>query len=112
MFRIFKISNLRKSANNSLSDLFPRAIFWDVNIDNLSLSKDKNFIIQRVLSRHMNKNEYLENLEKLYSKNLIKSSAKDSSEIFGNENIEFIANRYGLRPNVFKKYIPNLEHYA
>lgn len=112
MFVLSKIFNSKKSVNINLSDLFPRAIFWDVNIEKLSPKKDRDLIIQRVLSRHMNTLENLENLEKLYSKNIIKIFAKNSSEIRGNENIEFIANRYGLRPNAFKNYIPNLKQYA
>jgi hypothetical protein len=112
MFLISKILNSRKSVNYNLSDLFSRAIFWDVNIEKLSPNKDKDLIIQRVLSRHMNRLENLENLEKLYSKSVIKSFAKNSSEINGNENIEFIASRYGLQPRAFKKYIPNLKQYA
>jgi len=79
-------------------------------MEDLSINRDKDFIIQRVLSRHMNKIENLENLEKLYSKNIIKSYAKNSSEIFGNENIEFVANRYGLNPMGFKKYLPNIKY--
>lgn len=84
-----------------------------MKMEDLSINRDKDFIIQRVLSRHMNKIENLENLEnleKLYSKNSIKLYAKNSSEIFGNENIEFVASRYGLNPRGFKKYLPNIKH--
>lgn len=110
MNSLFNISNRFKSDKHNLSDLYSRAIFWDVKMEDLSINRDKDFIIQRVLSRHMNKIENLENLEKLYSKNIIKSYAKNSSEIFGNENIEFVANRYGLNPMGFKKYLPNIKY--
>lgn len=107
MYSLFNISNRFKSENYNLSDLYSCAIFWDVKMDDLSIKRDRDFIIQRILSRHMNK---IENLEKLYSKKIIKSYAKNSSEIFGNENIEFVASRYGLNPMGFKKYLPNIKY--
>jgi len=110
MNSLFNISNRFKSGKYNLSDLYSRAIFWDVKMEDLSINRDKDFIIQRVLARNMNKIENLENLEKLYSKNIIKSYAKNSSEIFGNENIEFVASRYGLNPRGFKKYLPNIKY--
>jgi hypothetical protein len=112
MFNVFKISNRGKLKGYSLSDLFPYEMFWDVEIDNLSLEKDSRFIIQRVLSRSMNNSEYFEKLEKLYSNKRIKSIAIQSPEIIGNEDIEFIASRYHLNPERFKKYIPNIAMYA
>lgn len=104
MYSLFNIPNRFKSDKYNLSDLYSRAIFWDVKMDDLSIKRDKDFIIQRVLSRHMNK------IENLYSKNIIKSFVKNSSEIFGNENIEFVASRYGLNPRGFKKYLPNIKY--
>lgn len=102
----------KKSIAPSLSDLFPRGLFWDVDVSNLSIDQDQDFIIQRVLSRHMNKVEYLLDLERLYPKELIKFYALSSPDIFGNDNIDFVAKHYGLNPLDFKKYIPNLSQYA
>ncbi len=107
-----KIVYSKKPEDSRLSELFPISIFWDVDVNNLSIGKDEDFIIQRVLSRHMNKVEYLENLDQLYPKELIKSYALSSPDILGNDNIDFVANHYGLNPLDFKKYIPNLSQYA
>ncbi len=112
MFGLVKRLFGEKSVEPKLSDLFPDAIFWDVDGDELSVEGDKDFIIQRVLSRHMNKLEYLENLELLYPHELIKYYALNSPDILGNENIDFVAKRYGLNPLQFKKYNPNLNQYA
>jgi len=112
MFGLNKILFGGKSVGPKLSDLFPVAIFWDVDANELSVEEDKDFIVPRVLSRHMNKVEYLENLELLYPKELIKYYALNSPDILGNENIDFVAKRYGLNPLQFKKYIPNLNQYA
>lgn len=93
---------------NVLRANFRKAIFWDVDMDKLSKKADKVFIIDRVLSRNMENPVYLERLEKLYQIKDIKKIAKSSRSIRGNEAIRFIAKRYGMDPNSFKNYIPNL----
>ncbi len=98
----------RNIKNKELVDLFPKAIFWDVALEKLSIKDDKDFIIQRVLSWHMDNEERLENLEKLYAIEDIKHYALKSNEIFGNEAIEFLAKRYNLEPSQFQKYILSL----
>lgn len=83
-------------------------MFWDVDMDKLSVKHDKNFIIDRVLSESMRNSIYLDRLEKFYSISDIKKAAKASRSIRGNEAIKFIAHRYGMKPESFKEYIPNL----
>ena len=112
MISLSKILKVDNSLGHGLSDIFPREMFWDIDMDNLSLEKDSDFIIQRVLSRSMHNSEYLGKLEKLSSIKKIREIALQSSEIRGNEDIEFIAERYQLRPEQFKKYISNLSMYA
>ena len=91
-----------------LESLFRKAMFWDVHMDRLSIKKDKEFIIDRVLARNMLNPKYLENLEKLYSVDLIKRVAIESNSIRGNEIIRFIANRYGMAPESFRLFIPGI----
>ncbi len=104
MFKLFK--------KYKLIELFPRAMFWDVDPEKLSIRKNKSFIIQRVLSRNMEREEYMENLEKLYSIEDIKHFALISHQIFGNENIDFIAKLYDMNPRDFPKYILDFSKYA
>lgn len=99
------ISGKKKLDNKNLAQLFPAVMFWDVNMKKLSLIKDKDFIIVRVLSRFMNNDDYLKKLESIYSLSDIKRFAVRSNEIFGNEIIEHLAKRYHLSPLNFKKYI-------
>ena len=73
--------------NYKVSDLFPKHIFWDVNPDKLHIDKDKDLIINRVLSWGMD-DSLFDKLEKLYSKKIIKNIAIHSSEIKGNETKE------------------------
>ena len=91
-----------------LESLFRKAMFWDVHVDKLSIKKDKEFIIDRVLAGSMLNPRYLENLEKLYPVDLIKRVAIESNSIRGNEIIRFIANRYGMAPESFRLFIPGI----
>ena len=100
--------NSKKIKKNDLRSNFRKAMFWDVEMDKLSIKHDKFFIIDRVLSRSMKNSIYLDRLEKFYSIKDIKEVAKSSRSIRGNESIRFIANRYAMNPKSFKQYIPNL----
>lgn len=90
-----------------VSDFFPRRMFWEYNVDGLSLQKDKDFIIERVLNRsllpELEQNICL--LENLYSKEYVLALALHCTEIYGNEAIEIIANHYQLNPKKFHQYI-------
>ena len=99
------ISDKNRLVSKKLSHLFPAVMFWDVDMDMLSLNRDKDFIIPRVLGRFMDNDKYLDNLEAIYPIDEIKNFAINSNEIFGNEIIERLAKRYHLNPFDFKKYI-------
>lgn len=94
-----------------LSELFRKGMFWDVDMDKLDVKRDYEFIIPRVLNRFMDQIEYLENLEKIYPKDMIIYYAKNSSEIRGNEKIEILANRYELDPKDFPNYLQLDKYY-
>lgn len=98
----------RRPALSGERDLsvFRRAMFWDVNMDNLSVKRDKAFIIERVLSGSMKNPKYLDHLEKLYSIQDIKKVASSSNQLRGNDSIAFIADRYHMDVNSFKQFIP------
>lgn len=59
-------NDLRDDKQVILSDYFPKAIFWDVNLDKLDYKKDADFIIPRVLDWGDYKNAW-DKLELLYS---------------------------------------------
>lgn len=87
---------------------FQKWMFWDVDMGKLSVKEDKFFIIDRVLSGSMENPKYLQQLDKMFSRQDIINVAKSSRSIRGNESIRFIANRYGMDPKSFKQYIPNI----
>lgn len=96
-----------------LSDIFPKQVFWDVDLDKFSLenSEDKSFIIQRVLKMSYLQDNLLQNLESLFSVDEIKYYAKGSHEILGNERIEKICERYKMKPSNFPHYFKNIENF-
>jgi len=88
--------------DQKLSELFPKPIFWDVNIEKLDWEADWSFIIERVLDRNLGRLHLLDQLDQIYPKPLIQRVAKESCSIRGFENIEYLAKRYGLEPHEFK----------
>jgi len=91
--------------DQKLSELFPKPIFWDVPIEKLDWEADWSFIIERVLDRNLGRIHLLDQLDQIYPKSLIIRVAKESCSIRGVENIEYLANRYGLDPHDFKNGI-------
>jgi len=106
------VGSIHQGVELNLEDFFPKVKFWDVRMENISIIEDSDFIIQRILNRFMHNLETLNTLEMLYPLRLIRQIAMDSSQIFGNELIEYLADRYLLDPKDFKKYIPNIEDYS
>ncbi|WP_057939103.1 DUF6922 domain-containing protein [Algoriphagus resistens] len=97
--------NISKKRNRvSLSDYFPKEIFWDVNLDELDYKEDSDFVISRVLDWGNFKNSWY-NLKKLYPNDMIRYYCLNQSQIFGNENIEFLGNLFNINPELFPRYI-------
>ncbi|SIT18138.1 DUF6922 domain-containing protein [Belliella pelovolcani] len=86
-----------------LSDYFPKAIFWDVNLDELDYKKDADFIIPRVLDWGDYKNAW-DKLKLLYPLKVIKYYCLNQAQIFGDENIEALAAKFNLNPEEFPRY--------
>lgn len=94
--------------NQKVIDVFNSGFFWDADLNALSFEEDKEYIIERVLARSFWLKEDLEKLEALYDRELIMDLAINSIQIFGNEQIEAIAQHYNLNPESFFRYIKNL----
>ena len=87
-----------------LSDYFPKAIFWDVNLDQLDYREDADFIISRVLDWGEYRGAW-DKLELLYPKKLIQHHCIHQAQVFGNENIEKLAQKFDLKPVQFPRYV-------
>jgi len=80
-------SNIRESIVNPLIGKIRKSIFWDTDIRNIDVNKNKRFIIQRILERG-NQNEISELID-LYSKSIIRQELEKISNSF---NPNFIRN--------------------
>ena len=58
---------------------FSSNLFWDCNIDDIELQKNKRYVIERVLTRGQWKD--FQTLLRIYPRNEIIASAKDSKEL-------------------------------
>lgn len=108
-----KVKSQIKSNVEKLEGVFPKAFFWDVDLENFSLEnwEDRSFIIQRVLNMSDLQDGVLDNLEKLFPVEEIKYYAKDSKEIMGNEIIEKLCVRYNMNPSLFPHYFENIKDF-
>lgn len=86
--------------------VFPKWMFWDVDIDKIDIDKDVDFIIDRVLNWFMDDVNYLETLDLIYPLDVIKHYAVNM-DVRGNEKIEFLCKRYNLKSSEFKYYLSN-----
>lgn len=102
------MSKIRTMKNQKVTDVFRAFFFWDADLDTLSFEEDKEYIIERVLARSLWLEEDFQKLEQLYDKDLIIDLAINSIQIFGNEQIEEIAQHYNLQPTQFVRYIKDL----
>lgn len=84
---------------------FRSGFFWDCKKEDIKVDSDFDFVIERVLSRSHDLKKDIQKLEEIYSSRLIKKIAKNNNgQIFGNEQIEEIAEHYNLKPKHFERY--------
>lgn len=87
-----------------ISTVFPKHLFWDVDIDKLDASRDKALIIPRALfmSNENSFNHDIEKLELFYSSSEIINNLKSTKERISNKVCEMVAERYHIP--VFQRY--------
>jgi len=95
---------LKSIKNKSIEDVFPKVMFWDVDMNKIFLDNDADFIIDRVLNWYMDDVKILDLLDSIYPIDMIKYYAVNM-DVRGNETIEFICNRYNLKISQFKYYL-------
>ena len=77
-------------------DIFPKHLFWDVNMASLDVNRDKGLIIPRALfatNEQSFENDMIK-LESLYSKSTILAELQATRERISNEVCEWVAQRY------------------
>ena len=75
---------------------FKKSYFWDCELGDIRLKSHLFLIIERVLSQSLELEKDLAQLEDIYPISKIKEIALSSTQIFGNERINFISKKYNL----------------
>lgn len=83
-----------------ISHSFPKHLFWDINMDNLSIERDKDMIIPRALFQVNNSNfdQEIKNLERFYSPKEIVECLKETKERISNDLCCLVASKYNIAP--------------
>lgn len=83
-------------AKQRISDILPRYLFWDINIDALDLKKDKDIIIPRALFATTPDTfpSDIKKLEKVYSRTEIVEELKYTKERISNKVCRMVSERY------------------
>ena len=89
---------------NTLLTFLPNHLFWDIDVNKLSIKGDKNTIIPRMLFSTTKDSFETEItiLEKMYSTDEIIESLTHTKERISNEVCRLVADRYTIKP--FKRY--------
>jgi hypothetical protein len=84
---------------NNISKIFPKHLFWDVDMTCLDLEKDKDLIIPRALfatTTETFQSDILK-LESLYPKTQILQELKTTKERISNQVCTLVARRYHVK---------------
>lgn len=92
-------------------DLFEPYFFWDCVVEEIDLKDDAEFIIERILARSFDEDreDNINKLLSIYAIEKIRTVAKNSTQIFGNNKIEKFSKIIGISPTEVKTYIKCLD---
>lgn len=81
---------------------FDKALFWDIDLNNLDIKKHSKFIIERVIKRGSLEDWFY--LKKIYSLDIIE---KESLHIrsLDKKTLHFLSNYFGVDKSKFRCYI-------
>tara|TARA_B100000795_G_scaffold138632_1_gene103606 strand:+ start:5981 stop:6274 length:294 start_codon:yes stop_codon:yes gene_type:complete len=91
---------VKTTKNISVKTLFPKHLFWDMDINMLQLKEDKDIIIPRALFFTSEKEfeKDITTLELYFSKSEILNILKTTKETISNDICKLVASRYSSRP--------------
>ncbi|MGG7035699.1 MAG: DUF6922 domain-containing protein [Flavobacterium sp.] len=89
---------MNKSVN--IAAVFPKYLFWDMDLNKLSLSRDKDIIIPRALYATTPETfeDDIKRLEQFYSPATIVKYLKNTKENISNKVCLSVAKRYNVQP--------------
>lgn len=84
----------------NIAEIFPKHLFWDVDMSKLNQTRDKDLIIPRALfaTTETTFTNDIERLENLYSQNEILNTLKTTKELISNTVCELVSKRYHAKP--------------
>jgi len=87
-----------KSADN-IATIFPKELFWDVNLSHLDIQEDKDLIIPRALYATTESTFTIDimRLERLYKRTEIVKELKSTKERISNKVCTMVAKRYHIK---------------
>ncbi|RKD12475.1 hypothetical protein BCY91_12585 [Pelobium manganitolerans] len=82
-----------------INKLFPKHLFWDVDMSSLDIEKDRDLIIPRALiaSTPLTFTDDISKLEQIYSKSTITRELKETKERISNQICLLVARRYHIK---------------
>jgi hypothetical protein len=83
-------------ARQSIAEMFPKYLFWDMDYSALDVQKDKNIIIPRALiaTTPDSFTSDISKLESIYKKEQIISALRNTKERISNKICSMVAERY------------------
>ncbi len=86
------------NSKQSISEVFPKYLFWDMDYNALDVQKDKDIIIPRALFATTSDTfpSDISKLESLYKKEQIISVLKNTKERISNKICSMVAQRYHI----------------
>lgn len=83
----------------NIADILPKTGFWDVNLSQLDVKEDKDFIIPRALlaTTESTFTEDISRLEQLYNRTEIVKELKTTKERISNKVCMMVAQRYHVK---------------
>lgn len=83
----------------AIDQLFPKHLFWDVDVSSLDIDKDKDLIISRSLiaTTTTTFRDDIERLEAIYPKSVIARELRKTKERVSNQVCRLVARRYHVK---------------
>lgn len=84
----------------TISSVFPKYCFWDMDLTRLDAERDSDIVIPRALyfTDHSSFEDDISKLEIFYTPQQILQQLRKTKELIGNEVCEMVAERYNVSP--------------
>jgi hypothetical protein len=83
-----------------IASIFPKYLFWDMDINSLDAQADEDIVIPRALYMTSKRTfeDDIKRLETVYTPSQIVSQLKKTKELVSNEVCELVSHRYMITP--------------